>query len=145
MVFSILVSSVSASKLHISRCLNKASRKELYHTQHVILYNGDLSRELSSNVPPPFPKGRTYWQKFFCQLNVVILQLVRYCSSTFFTSVVTVVESAFTYITPGNTYRFLANRRRIRSVSECPILLTQLEDSTSTHECYERCHVSKTQ
>ena len=96
MVFSILVSSVSASKLHISRCLNKASLKELCHTQHIILYNGDLSRELSSNISPPFPKGRTYWQtEFFFQLNVIIQQLAWYCSSTLLTSVVTVVESAF--------------------------------------------------
>ena len=94
MVFSILVSSVSASKLHISRCLNKASLKELYHTQHIILYNGDLSRELSSNISPPFPKGRTYRQKLFFQLNVVISQLAWYCSSTLVTSVVTVVDSA---------------------------------------------------
>ena len=95
--------------LHFTMCkLTKPHlKKELYHKQHVILYNGDLSRELSSNIPPAFPKGTTCWQKFFFPAELVgIVQLAWYCSSALLTSVVIVDEAPFTYISPGEQVPF---------------------------------------
>ena len=100
---------LAAQTSHFTMCkLTKPHlKKELYHKQHVILYNGDLSRELSSNIPPAFPKGTTCWQKFFFPAELVgIVQLAWYCSSALLTSVVIVDEAPFTYISPGEQVPF---------------------------------------
>ena len=105
------------SHFTMSKLTKRRPSKELYHKQHIILYNGDLSRELSSSVPPAFPKGTTCRQKFFFPAELVIplvLQLnsPQKCSNC-------CRKRLLLTLVRRNNYRFLANRpRRIRRVSD---------------------------
>lgn len=61
-VFSILLRPLPASKLHFSRCLTKAHSSQPCHKQHVVIYGGDSSWDLTATPLIAFPNGTTWWQ-----------------------------------------------------------------------------------